>query len=111
MNFFNIEGKGFEEAKKAIGDNLEMLEAQYREGSMKPGRYIGLYYIMNAAERGDITSQVALGNLYEFGSIVDRDSQEARRWYEKAIAQNHPKADGKTMLAAGAEEGMKRLGK
>jgi TPR repeat protein len=110
MNFFNIEGKNYEEAKKAIEDNRTVLETSFADGDMKAGRYLGILYIMEAAARGDITSQVALGNLYELGSIVDQDNEEAVRWYRAAIAQDHPKRDG-TMLAAGATKGMARLGR
>ena len=63
---------------------------------------------MEAAVRGDITSQVALGQLFELGSIVDRNLGEAERWYREALLQDHPKADG-TMLAAGAALGMRRI--
>lgn len=106
---FNIEGKGFREAVDLIGESLETLGKDFSEGDMKAGRYIGVYYIMRAAERGDITSQVALGNLYELGSIVDQDTEEAKKWYGRALAQDHPKMDG-TMLATGASAGIKRLG-
>jgi len=109
MAFFNIEGRDYEEAKKAIEGNLESLKKEYTEGDKKAGRYLGVYYIMEAAGRGDITSQVALGNLFELGSIVDKNVDEAKHWYGEALAQDHPKMDG-TMLAAGATEGMKRIG-
>lgn len=105
---FNIEGMGYEEAKAAIAANLEDLQKEFSADGMKPGRYIGVYYMMIAAERGDITSQIALGNLYEFGSIVDRDVEEAKKWYRTALSKDHPKKDG-TMLAAGASAGLARL--
>lgn len=108
MKFFNIEGKNFAEAKKAIEDNQVDLESKFSNGDMKAGRYLGVMYIMEAAVRGDITSQVALGNLYELGSIVDQSKEEAVHWYQEAIAQDHPKQDG-TMLAAGATRGMARI--
>lgn len=110
MNFFNIEGKNYEEAKKALEENRKALETDFANGGMKAGRYLGILYIMEAAERGDITSQVALGNLYEMGSIVDQDTEEAVRWYRAALAQDHPKRDG-TMLADGAAKGLERLGR
>ncbi len=109
MAFFNIEGKNFKEAKAAIEEKLGDLTQEFQGGDVKAGRYIGIYHLMEAAERGDITSQVAIGNLFELGSIVDRNLDEARTWYQAAIAKDHPKMDG-TMLAAGATEGMKRIG-
>lgn len=108
FNRFNIEGLGFEESRKHIAENLGQLQSDFTAGEMKAGRYISLYYLMEAAQRGDITSQIALGSLYEFGNIVDRDTQEAKRWYRAAIEKDHPKQDG-TMLAAAAAEAMKRL--
>ncbi len=105
---FNIEGMNFAEAKAALEENLESLLQGKENGDFKAGRYIGLYYLISAAESGDITSQIALGQFYEFGVITDQDSEEAKKWYGKAIEKDHPKKDG-TMLAAAATLGMERL--
>ena len=106
---FNIEGLRSLEAKEKIGSNLDVLMRDFASGDMKAGRYIGYYYLIEAASRGDVTSQIAAGNLCEFGSVADRSSEDARYWYAKALEKDHPKRDG-TMLAAGAAEGMARLG-
>lgn len=106
---FNIEGKNSAQAKPAIEEQLEQLTSDFNAGDKKAGRYIGLYYLLKAAERDDITSQIAIGHLLEFGVILDRNTDEAKAWYKKAIAQDHPKKDG-TMLAAAATAAMKRLG-
>jgi len=108
MVLFSIDGLGFSEAKKYIQENTEILDKQFYEGNMKAGRFLGLFYLMEAAERGDITSQIAIGYLYEFGVIVERNITEAKEWYAKAIAQDHPNKDG-MMIAAAASEAMKRL--
>jgi len=108
MKRFHIEGLGYQEARGKIGNDLDRLKDDFSDGDMKAGRYLSVYYLMEAAARGDITSQVTLGSLYEFGNIVDQDLDEAAKWYRTALAQDHAKADG-TMLAAGAADGMKRL--
>lgn len=106
---FDIEGLNEQEVLSKIEDNLDLLKEDFAEDGMKSGRFLGLYYLLKAAERGDITSQIAVGSLYEFGTIVDQNTDEAKKWYERAVAKDHPKADG-TMLAAGASAGLKRLG-
>lgn len=105
---FSVEGMNSEEASAHIEEHIGELREDFASGGMKSGRFLGLYAIIKAAMRGDITAQVALGNLYEFGSIVDQNAGEAEKWYREALAHDHPKKDG-TMLAAGAAEGMKRL--
>ena len=108
MEDFCIEGKNSKEARTAIAERLDELAADFADGDMKAGRYIGLYYLLEAAERGDITSQVAVGNLAELGTVLDQSDADARFWYQEAIAKDHPKKDG-TMLAAGATAGLQRL--
>lgn len=110
VGIFNIGGLDEQEIKSKIETNFDVLKEDFDRNGMKSGRFLGLYYIMKAAERGDITSQIALGNLYESGTIVQKDCEEAEKWYGRAVAQDHPKADG-TMLAAGASAGLRRLGK
>ena len=108
MARFNIEGMNFEQARSHIEENLSDLLADFEAGDMKAGRYIGVYYLMEAALRGDITSQVAVGSLFEEGTILDQDMDAAKYWYAAAIAQDHPRQDG-TMLAAAASRAMQRL--
>lgn len=84
------------------------LKAADAAGNMKAGRYLSVLSLMKAAEKGDLTSQIALGDAYASGTILPYDSTKAKEWYGKAIAQDHQKEDG-TMLAAGANLGMGRL--
>ena len=44
------------------------------------------------AEAGDADAQFNLGLTYYHGQGVRQDYAEARRWYEKAVAQGHPQA-------------------
>lgn len=108
LTLFSVDGMDTEEIISHIEKHMDVLKEDFASGGMKSGRFLGLYAIIKAAMRGDITSQVALGNLFEFGAIVDRNAAEAEKWYRKALACDHPKKDG-TMLAAGAAEGMSRL--
>lgn len=88
--------------------SLAELKAADAAGNMKAGRYISMIYLMKAAEAGDLTSQIALGDAYASGTILPYDAAKAKEWYGKAIAQDHQKQDG-TMLAAGANLGMGKL--
>lgn len=88
--------------------SLAEFKAADAAGNMKAGRYISMIYLMKAAEAGDLTSQIALGDAYASGTILPYDAAKAKEWYGKAIAQDHQKQDG-TMLAAGANLGMGKL--
>jgi len=77
-------------------------------GHMKAGRYLAVIDLMRAAGRGDITSKLILGTLYEFGYALPCDARKAERCYMSALADNHPNREG-FMLAAGADLGMGRI--
>jgi TPR repeat protein len=53
-----------------------------------------------AAARGEAVAMYNLGVLYESGLGVTKDLGQARAWYERAAAHNHP----------GARESLRRLG-
>ncbi len=44
------------------------------------------------AEGGDITSQLLVGSIYDYGQGVPQDDAEAVRWYERAATQGSAKA-------------------
>ncbi|WP_165452256.1 tetratricopeptide repeat protein [Paenibacillus thalictri] len=46
-----------------------------------------LYYYLKAAEAGDITAQLHLGYMYEFGKGVPADYEAAFKWYNLAAEQ------------------------
>lgn len=48
-----------------------------------------LKQLIKAAEEGDIDAQLELGNLYEDGEQVERNYDEAFKWYEKAAKQGN----------------------
>lgn len=47
---------------------------------------------MSAAMNGDFSAQIAVGNYYYHGVVVQRDISEAIRWYRRAADQNVPLA-------------------
>lgn len=73
---------------------LILLQSAIAGGCRKAGRYVGLYYMeknhpeearkwfLEAANRGDISSQYQMGVLYENGIGVEKDLTEAIRWYK-----------------------------
>jgi Sel1 repeat len=51
------------------------------------------------AEKGDASSQAAMGSMYAYGRGVPLDYQEAVNWYHKAAAQGNPEGlDGLGVL-------------
>ena len=44
------------------------------------------------AKKGAAWAQFILGDCYEFGQRVSQSDYEAKRWYEKAAKQGHPRA-------------------
>lgn len=77
-------------------------------GSMKAGRYLAVLALRRAAERGDITSKVILGTLYELGYAVSCDTNLAAELYNSALKDDHKNKEG-FMLAAGADLGLGRI--
>ena len=51
-----------------------------------------LPYLQKAAEGGDTTAQLYLGNMYREGLGVEPDYEKAAQWFLKAAEQNHPPA-------------------
>lgn len=78
------------------------------KGSMKAGRYLALINFEKAAKRGDITSKIALGNLYEFGIAATYNLSKAKELYQSALADDHQDMQG-YMLASGADLGLGRI--
>ena len=74
---------GFGPAKCALG---QMLMGDPHQAAR------GLALCKEAAEAGDADAQAAVADAYFAGVGVRRDRAEARRWYEKAAAQNNTNA-------------------
>ena len=51
------------------------------------------------AEKGDIKSQYAIGEMYEKGRGTDRDLKKAFDWYSKASKKGYKKAEYKLGMA------------
>ena len=43
------------------------------------------------AEGGDVTTQILVGSIYDFGQGVPQDDAEAAKWYERAAMQGSAK--------------------
>lgn len=84
------------------------LEQLLNNKSMKAGRYLALMDLEAAAKRGDITSKIALGSLYETGIAAHYDLTKAKALYLSALTDDHPDMEG-YMLAAGADLGLGRI--
>ena len=70
----------------------ENVEAKYQEGvtALKAGDYeTALKNFHSAAEKGHADAQAALGELYNRGEGINRNAQEAAKWYRLAAEQGH----------------------
>lgn len=52
----------------------------------------GAALIHEAAETGDLTAQIAPGTMYTFCGSVEKDVEEAARWYRMSAEQGNPDA-------------------
>jgi TPR repeat protein len=46
-------------------------------------------YYLSSAEKGYVEAEATLGDCYLLGMLFDKDEKEARKWYERAVKQNH----------------------
>ena len=53
---------------------------------------LNFYRVKKSAEEGQAEAQYFLGLIYFIGKGVDRDKQEALKWFRKAAEQGHAKA-------------------
>lgn len=99
---------------------LVLLQQAITGGCRKAGRFVGLYYMekdlpeeakkwfLEAANRGDITSQYHMGVLYENGIGVEADLKEAIRWYRLSAQRgdriSKPAMDALTRLGVSCQE-------
>ena len=81
--FNRAAGMGFAPANCALG---RMLMGDPHQAAR------GLALCKEAAESGEADAQGAVADAYFAGVGARRDHAEARRWYEKAAAQNDPNA-------------------
>lgn len=63
-------------------------------GAFQRGLYITAHNLaLPRAEEGDAAAQTLLAEIYSRGLGRPKDAVEARKWYEKAAAQNVPEAE------------------
>ena len=70
----------------------ENVEANYQEGvtALEAGDYeTAREKFHAAAEKGHVDAQAALGELYNRGIGINRNAQEAAKWYRLAAEQGH----------------------
>jgi TPR repeat protein len=67
----------------------------------------GLELLAQAAGHGDAHAQVMLGNLYENGQHVTKNSQMAAAWYTKAAEQHYPQGENNLALVLAMDATMK----
>ena len=88
--------------------NITSLTECANNGDMKAQYYLGLHYlegehiqkdeiqganlIRSAAQAGFKDAEYTLGVLLQQGIGINKDCEQARLWYEKAIAQKEPRA-------------------
>lgn len=53
------------------------------------------HFQQKLAEQGNVKAQYILGEMYEQGRGVDKDTDTAIAWYQKAEKNGHPKAAGR----------------
>ncbi|GLR89752.1 SEL1-like repeat protein [Bradyrhizobium iriomotense] len=58
---------------------------------------LGVSYIKALAERGNASAQLAMGDFYKTGHVVEVNAKQAVYWYRKAAEQGNP--EGNTRLA------------
>ena len=51
--------------------------------------------IVGMAEAGDKYAQACLGEMYQFGKVVDQNYSTAVKWYRKAAEQGHAEAQNR----------------
>lgn len=52
----------------------------------------GVEWLTKAALQGNAPAQYNLGRMYQWGKGVEKDLQQARFWFQKAIDNGHEKA-------------------
>ena len=80
--------------KEAQGDVDvgEMLKARIEYGAEAPNLALSINRIREEAENGDVDAQKTLASCYYEGIRVDKDLEQAFKWYRKAAEQNDKEA-------------------
>lgn len=85
-------------AEAGVGEAQYWLALWSKDGLALDGRAVlaandrrFLRFLTKAAQGGHADAQVLLGASYAEGIVVERDRAQARRWFERAAAQEHPR--------------------
>ena len=68
--------------------SLLLLSPSAVQAGMTPSEIEHFKFTKAAAEKGDIHGQVNLGNYYRDGIGIEKDDEQAVRWYRKASEQD-----------------------
>jgi len=72
-----------QQQNKTLADDYYYQQQNYPEA---------LYYYLQAAKLGDMSSQYLLGKMYADAKGTEQNSRQAANWYAKAAKQGHSKA-------------------
>ncbi len=78
-----------EEAKRKTKEKIEQQALLFYKAE-EFSKAFDLY--KQLAEQGNAKAQVAMGNMYRLGQSVNKDVDEAIKWYKKATLQNNSEA-------------------
>ena len=90
------------------GFNAVLKKAARAVASPKHDEDFNFSSLMERAERGDAEAQFLLGVMYARGHGVGQDYKEARKWWEKAVAQNYVPAFNELGLMYAQGHGVKQ---
>jgi TPR repeat protein len=57
-------------------------------------KYLGIFWLINAASQGHVEAQYNLGCIYKMGTIIEKNVNKAVYWLEKALSQGYVSAKG-----------------
>jgi TonB family protein len=77
------------EAKSSLAALYKLSQVMVLNAKTDAERRKAGVLLRSAAEQGQSMAQFKMGLIYEYGSGVPVDLEEARRWYEKAAAQEN----------------------
>ena len=82
--------------EKSVKDNSvwqDSIPFYHLDGiGVEPNNKEAIKWLSKAAEQNYVNAQIVLGDIYNWGVIVDNDKEKAKQWYEKAASNQNSKA-------------------
>ena len=90
-----LKGSGVDKDVKTAAEWFLLAVQQNHEQAI--AKFYSFYskQLEKMAKEGDARAQFETGNCYYMGREVDKDTEEASEWYQKAMAQGHEEATEK----------------